>query len=221
MDRSHIKGLGFAGKTMQTFAALSFTQVVYFAVGIITARVLGPSEKGVLAIVNLYPMVLLTLLNLSIYRAVTVHVAEGKYPFSHFPVTLMAYGFVSTAIMVALFAAAYYLEPRYFISQAPAWLVFAAMLMIPFVFIVSVFGSLLEVKNEVSLVNVKDIFNSLALLLSIVVGLLVLRARVSGAALAYVAAHAMTSAVVVGMVRRLDDAPWMFDGRLLRALVRD
>lgn len=221
MPKAQERGQFFVRKIAQTFVTLFIVNAISLLSGIITARVLGPSDKGIFTLVNLYPITLFTLLNLSIYRALTLHIAEGAIEFRRFPATLIAYGFLASAIMIGMFAIIFYSVPHYFVQGVPVWVIFTSLGMIPFVFIVQTFSSLLEARGYVTLVNFKDLFNSVVLLLTIAVGLVLLHARVPGASIAYVASHALTAFLVIWFVRRIDHGPWIIDATVLFRVIAD
>lgn len=70
---------GAAGPMVGSFAATGAIQLVQAVIGVILARVLGPSDRGELAAVILWPMLITTIGSLGISQSTTYHASQVKH----------------------------------------------------------------------------------------------------------------------------------------------
>jgi len=216
-----IRGVNFAYVATQTFLVLCISQVLYLVVSIITARMLGPSGKGITTIFILYPTLLFTIGHLSVYRAITVHVAEDKYRFSDFPGSVLAFALAASAVLMAGFVTVFFSHRQYFIQNASFALILAALTITPFSMITQTFSSILQAKGRIDEFNIVQLAQAGSMVICIAVALLVLKSGVTGTVWAYVAANLLTCLTAVYFVSRIAPRPWNINTLLIRRLVID
>ncbi|MBI4845686.1 MAG: oligosaccharide flippase family protein [Candidatus Omnitrophica bacterium] len=220
-NKNIISGVNFAEFTLKTFSVLFFSQFAYLAVSIIAARILGPSGKGVLAVITLYPILLFTFCNLSVYRALTVAVAEKKYKLADFCGSSFAYIFFSSFIMTAGFFVFYFNFPGFFIKEASLPLVALSLGILPALLAINLFTSILEVNAKINWINLKHILHSLVLLVSIAVTLLLLKMVIKGALLSYFIANTFSACLLFYFTKKICPQKWGFNWQLLKKLLKD
>ncbi len=220
-NKDNVTGVNFAENALKTFSVLMLTQFVYLGISIITARALGPSGKGIFSVVNLYPIVLFTIGNLSIYRALTVAVAEKRYPLNLFPGSALVFVFFTSILMALGFIAAYFNFPNLFTKEATFSLILLSLSMLPFLFVINIFSSILEVKGRIDDLNLKNILHSIVLLAVVFASLCWFKMGVRGAVFSYVAANAFSALLLIYFVKKITPGPWKYNGRLLKNLIKD
>ncbi len=216
-----ISGLNFAYFTTQTFLTSLVVQVLSLLVSIITARLLGPSGKGVVAVLLLYPTLLLTLGQLGLYRALTIHVGLKKYPFSAYPGTVIVFTILISVILSIVFIFLYFNFNSLFIQGVPFYLILIALGILPALVLTQNFSSILQAKMKVLEFNLVDIFRFFILLIFISVSLILLRLAVVGAVISYFFANTMGMFLVIYFVHKISPEKWHFSLSLLKELVAD
>lgn len=211
----------FFEKVLQTWGVMIVTQVLFVGISIVGARMLGPAGKGEAAILMMYPVMLATLGHLSIYRAVTVHVAEKKFNVAHFPLTLAGYTLAVTCAAAAVFFIMYTLWPAFSPRYFNPLVVFGAVYLVPMLILNQMYSSVLEACGRVTLVNFKEITFHVVLFTATILFLVYCKLGVKGVIAAYLLAHGVVSLQLIWFMRRQIPTPWKFDGFLLRCLLAD
>lgn len=224
MDNQHARhtaGLDFASLTAQTFVVFILTQAFSLAVSVIVARMLGPTGKGVVAVLILYPTLLFTVGHLSLFRALTVHVGLKQYSLESYCGSLLFFiGLVSFFLTVGFMAVFVYF-PRFFSENLPFDLILLSLLLVPFFLLIQLFASLLQTQNKVGLMNIVSLAQSVFTLAILLVGFIFVKKGISVVVLAYVAANMLAAMTAVFFVRKLAPGPWALDFSLLKRLVAD
>lgn len=218
---SGIIGLNFASLTVQTFTVMILTSFISLIISIMAARVLGPEGKGILTVIILYPTLLHTLGHLSVYRALTVHVAERKYSFADFPGTAAVFVFSISAILMIGFLIAYFNFNKYFIQDINFLTILFALGIIPCAMFIQIFTSILQAKGKMFEFNLNNLLSKGLVLVFIILMLIVLRTGVNGAVFAYFIANVLATILVIYFVRKITFEKWKFNPLLLKDLIKD
>ena len=91
-----------SGAATSSLVATALIQVLNVVTGVILARTLGPSGRGELAAVILWPTMLWTVGNLGVVDSVTFHSARRSAPQRSIVSTSLAIAFVQSAVLVAI-----------------------------------------------------------------------------------------------------------------------
>ena len=220
-NESNMAGVGFAKMAVFTFAIAIINNVISLIVSIIAARALGPEGKGILTVVIMYPTLLYTLGHLSVYRALTVHIAAKKHSFSEFPGTVLAFVFGVSVFLIGGFVAAYFSYNKYFIQDVNFFIILAALLIIPCGIILQTFSSMLQARGRMIAFNMNSLAFNVLIFTCIAVFLGILKWGVKGGVYAYAIANIAASAVAIYLVRLESKEKWKCNWLLLKKLVFD
>ena len=91
-----------SGAATSSLVATALIQVLNVVTGVILARTLGPSGRGELAAVILWPTMLWTVGNLGVVDSVTFHSARGSAPQRSIVSTSLAIALAQSAVLVAI-----------------------------------------------------------------------------------------------------------------------
>ena len=91
-----------SGAATSSLVATALIQVLNVVTGVILARTLGPSGRGELAAVILWPTMLWTVGNLGVVDSVTFHSARRSAPQRSIVSTSLAIAFVQSTVLVAI-----------------------------------------------------------------------------------------------------------------------
>jgi O-antigen/teichoic acid export membrane protein len=218
-----ILGLNFADLAAQTFGILLAIQVISAATSIITARLLGPSGRGVVTVIVLCPALLFTLGHMSVFRILTTRVNQGAYSFATYCGTVLFFIAAMTLVGMGLFIGIYARTPDVFFRGAHvSWpLVFAGISLYPFYLIIQIFGSLLQTREKIGQMNLAIFAQTAVAFVAMVFFVFLMKRGVAGAVFSYVVANAFSALLSLYFVFRLASWPWPVSFRLLRELVGD
>ena len=220
-DQSNVEGVGFAKMAAFTFVVSIINNVLALIVSIIAARMLGPEGKGILTIIIMYPTFLYTLGHLSVYRALTIHIAEKKFSFSNFPATVLVFIAGMSIFLVSVFVFGYFNFNKYFIQNVDFSLILIALCIIPCSIILQTFTSILQAKGRMIEFNLNGFIFNCFVLICIVVLLAVFKLGVKGGVYAYVISNVLICFVLINFVRKISHDKWKFNAELLKKLVSD
>jgi O-antigen/teichoic acid export membrane protein len=216
-----ITGYSFASFAAQTFFLSVISSALYVVISVITARALGPGGKGLLTVVILYPTLLFTVGHLSIYRAITVYVAEKKFRLSEYPGSSLVFVSVSSVVLTGVFLFFYYNSNEYFSNKADLGLIIPALGIVPCSMIIQDFTSILQANGRIKEFNLSRFCLVFSILLFISLTLLVFGAGVKGAVYAYLSANLVTAATVLYFVRDMIGEKWRVNLKLIIELIKD
>ncbi|HYL82526.1 MAG TPA: oligosaccharide flippase family protein [Candidatus Acidoferrum sp.] len=189
--------------------------------GMLTARVLGPADRGLLAAVYLYPQLAATLGSLSLGVAIFHRLSRGTFSLQEFAGTCAAAsgGLGAISLLVLLFSVWLGGEPLH--RGIPWSLLLLTLLPLPCLFSLGLFSSLLQGAMDIGWYNLVNQGSKLLSLL-VVLGLLALgRLRVWDLAVAGAVLTAMTGLLPVWRLHRHAPGAWRIRGDLFRSLLAD
>jgi O-antigen/teichoic acid export membrane protein len=180
-----------------------------FGTGIITARVLGPHDRGLFTLLIMLPQTLVTFAKMGVAQANVYYVRRARVPVS----TVASNSLVLTcAVSVLLLAACYFfghwiIDP--FTDGAPWSSVWLALVLVPFLLIESYFMAILQAVEAFGAYNLQSIYKAVMSFVGIATALLFLHGSSGSAAVAERCSPPPTCALSVLPVART--AGW--DGR--------
>jgi O-antigen/teichoic acid export membrane protein len=220
-QRSEVAGLNFARFVAGT-AGVSFSGHIFsFFVSVLVARMLGPTAKGLVAVVLLYPTLLFTIGHLSINRAIISHMGLSRYPVRDFCGTLGFFAFLMSVFLIAGFCGGYRLFPAFFIRSVDPSVIYLGLSVLPLFFITQLYSGILQTQQEITKLNIVSFSQAfftfvILFLLYGLGGLTIVRVVAS-----YVMANALTAALALGFVARLFPGRWSLRAGLLLDLILD
>jgi|GEM_PF-2827133 len=214
-------GLNFARFVAGT-AGVSFSGHVFsFFVSVLVARALGPTAKGIVTIVLLYPTLLFTIGHLSINRAIISYAGLSRYSVRDFCGTLGFFALLMSVFLLALFCGGYSLFPSFFISSVSPSVIFLGFLILPLFFINQLYSGILQTQNEINKLNAIIFSQAFFTFLVMAVMLGLGGLTIIKVVWAYVIANAISAGLALMFSLRLYSGKWPIRPALLKGLVID
>ena len=189
--------------------------------GMVTARVLGPADRGLLAAVYLYPQLASSLGSLGLGVALFHHLSRREYSMEEFAGTCGAASGGLGVISLFLLLLTVWLGGEPFHHGIPWSILLLAVGPLPFLFALGYFSCLLQGAMDIGWYNVVNHGSKLASLL-VVLGLLALgKLEVWELVLSGAVLTSVTGLIPVWRLRRHAPRPWHVRGRLFRSLMAD
>ncbi|MEK7849982.1 MAG: polysaccharide biosynthesis C-terminal domain-containing protein [Candidatus Omnitrophota bacterium] len=214
-------GLNFARFVAGT-AGVSFSGHIFsFFVSVLVARALGPTAKGIVTIVLLYPMLLFTIGHLSINRAIISHAGLSRYSVRDFCGTLGFFALLMSVVLFAVFWSGYSLFPSFFIRSVSPSVIFLGFLILPMFFINQLYSGILQTQQEINKLNAIAFSQAFFTFLAMAVMLALGGLTVTRVVWAYVIANAVSAGLALVFALRLYPGGWFLRMTLLKGLVID
>ena len=187
-----------------------------FGTGIITARLLGPHDRGLFTLLVMLPQTLVTFAKMGVAQANVYYVRRAGIPVS----TVASNSLVlSVVVSVGLFAACYFgghwfIDP--FTDGAPWSYVWLALVLVPFLLIESYFMAILQAVEAFGAYNMQSIYKAVMSFAGIVTALLVLDGRLWAALMSQVSVLAAANLWLLVQVYRISPFGLRWDGAVGR-----
>ena len=209
-------------------SAITFsTKVLSFGLGlaisIILARALGPTGKGIYALIVLIPAVMLKLGSLGIESANVYFTGSKKYKIKDIVSNSLISSILLGLILITLFLGIshLYIFQRFLnsnhINSFYLWLV---VLIIPFSLLSEFLKSSILGKEKVVIYNKINIFQTIFQLIAIVVFLLILKQGVFGAVVSNVLTIAVLTLFVIYSIRKITRIEFSFNQKLFKGSLK-
>ena len=205
-------------------SAITFSsQILIFAVGFITsiilARTLGPTGKGVYALIILIPAVMLKLGSLGIEAANVYFVGSKQYE----PKAAVSNSLISS-VLLGLFLVLLFLGISYLgafkiylnSNQINIFYLWLAVLTIPFSLFSGFLRSIFLGKEEIITFNKINIFQTIIQLVLIVIFLMILKQGVSGAVNAYILTVLFVFVFIIFLIKNVTEIKLFFNRKMFR-----
>jgi O-antigen/teichoic acid export membrane protein len=164
-----------------------FMLVIFgFGTGIITARILGPHDRGLFTLLIMLPQTLVTFAKMGVAQANVYYVRRAHVPVS----TVASNSLVLTfAVSLFLLSACYFfghwiIDP--FTHGAPWAYVWLALVLVPALLIESYFMAILQAVEAFGAYNLQSVYKAVMSFVGIATALLVLHGRLWGALMSQV-----------------------------------
>lgn len=213
--------LSFARPMFETFSVLAVIQVMSVLISVMTARILGPAGKGIVAVAILYPTLLFTLGHLSVYRALTIHVGEKKYSLKASCGTMACFIAGISVLLIGGFMFFYSRIPALFLREVSWRGILLALSILPCFLTVQIYSSLLQTQGKIRQMNIINIVQTAAALAAMVIFLYVLKQGPKGAIASYFLANLLAAAGAVWFISKIVPWPWSVDFGILNKMVTD
>jgi O-antigen/teichoic acid export membrane protein len=130
--------------TLQTLFFQIGGLISLFLGGMMSARILGPSGKGLLTLSMFYPSFFFVLGYLNIGLATIHYLGKEKYKKEEFCGTIIAIFFLILIILGLIFGSSYLFFKNIFYQKIPSYFLFLGMLVLPFNLALYFFSSFLQ-----------------------------------------------------------------------------
>lgn len=189
--------------------------------GMITARALGPADRGLLAAAYLYPQLATTLGSLSLGVAIFHRLSRREFSLQEFAGTCAAAsgGLGATSLLLLLFTVWVGGEPLH--RGIPWSILLLALLPLPFLFALGLFSRLLQGAMDIGWYNLVNYGPKFLSLLAVLVLLALGRLRVWDLVVVGAVLTAIIGLVPVWRLHRHAPGAWRVRGDLFRFLLAD
>ena len=205
-------------------SAITFSsQILIFAVGfiasIILARTLGPTGKGIYALIILIPAVMLKLGSLGIEVANVYFTGSKQYKIKDIVSNSLLSSILLGLFLVLLFLGISYLGAfkNYLNSnQINIFYLWLVVLTIPFSLFSGFLRSIFLGKEEIITFNKINIFQTIIQLVLIVIFLMILKQGVSGAVNAYILTVLFVFVFIIFLIKNVTEIKLFFNRKMFR-----
>ena len=211
-----VGGGQFAAFAGSTTLANTTALVLGVAASIIAARALGPTGKGTLMFLRTVPNMVFAMGNLGIGSAIAYRIARGLTPAPRMAGLALVSG-VAFGLAGILVALVFMGPPNKLWGQVSPWVVWVALAMLPLIFLENFLGRTLIAQLNVHHVSGALIVGAVVTCSSLAVVLLLLKADVPGAVLAYTGPKVLVVVLLLIMVWRQVGFSLHFDRTMLVA----
>jgi O-antigen/teichoic acid export membrane protein len=187
--------------------------------GIITARLLGPHDRGLFTLLVMLPQTLVTFAKMGVAQANVYYVRRAKIPVS----TVASNSLVLCVGMSVLLFFACYLGGQWFIQPftqgAPPSYVWLVLALVPFLLIESYFMAILQAVEAFGAYNLQSIYKAILSFVGIATALLVLHGRLWSALMSQVTVLAGANLWLLVQVYRISPFGLRWDGAVGRGML--
>ncbi len=207
--------------SFQTFAFQVAGFLMATISGILVARWLGPTDRGLLAVINLYPSLFFTISHLTVGLAILHHIGKKRYKTENFAGNALFLSGVLGFIGLVIFIISLILLKEIVYKNINSIYLFIAMLSLPFYFVLYYFSSILQGTFNITWYNIAQHFPKMAGLAIAVILIFVGRLRVPELVVSGVLLNILISLLVIYPVWRLTKERWSINFILIKELLRD
>jgi O-antigen/teichoic acid export membrane protein len=171
--------------------------------GVLTARLLGPHDRGLFTVLLLLPQTLVSFAKMGVAQANVYHVRRRGVSMATVASNSLVLVFAVSAVLTAVcyLGGSWFLDP--FTKGAPAGLVWLVLLLIPFVLVESYFLSVLQAVERFRAYNMQSVYKAVFGFLGILIALVALRGGLREALLSQVIVLAGANLWLLYQVRRV------------------
>jgi len=209
-------------------SAITFSsQILIFVSGlvasIILARTLGPTGKGIYALIILIPMVMLKLGSLGIEAANVYFTGSRKYGIEDIVSNSFLTSILLGLILIVLFFAVYHLNifQKFLNSnQINPFYLWLVILTIPFSLLSLFLNNIFLGKEEIINYNKINILQSLLQLIAFIIFLLLLKQGIWGAVTSYILTTVGITLFIIVLIKKIAQITLSYNLKLLKDSIR-
>ncbi len=209
-------------------SAITFSsQILIFALGLITsiilARTLGPTGRGIYALIILIPAVMLRLGSLGIEAANVYFTGSKRYQIKDIVSNSLLSSILLGLVLIFLFWGMAHLNifHRFLNSnQINSFYLWLVVLTVPLSLLSGFLNNIFLGKEEIAKYNKINIFRSVLQLITIIIFLLILRQRVFGAVISYVLTIIGITLFIILSIRKITKISLSFNRRLFKDSIK-
>jgi O-antigen/teichoic acid export membrane protein len=175
-----------------------------FGTGIITARLLGPHDRGLFTLLIMLPQTLVTFAKMGVAQANVYYIRRARVPVSTVAGnSLMLTGAVTLLLFGAcLVGGKWFIHP--FVEDAPWSYVWLALILVPFLLIESYFLAILQAVEAFGAYNMQSIYKAVMSFAGIATALLLLHGKLWSALVSQVSVLALANLWLLYQVYRVE-----------------
>jgi len=209
-------------------SAITFSsQIVIFAVGIVTsiilARILGPTGKGVFALIILIPTVMLKLGSLGIEAANVYFTGSKKYNVKDIVSnSLVSAVFIGLILIVLFFGVSRLNVFQTFLksNQIKPLYLWLVILVVPFSLLLGFFRSIFLGKEKIIKYNKINILQTVFYLIALIIFLLIFKQGVFGAIVSYILTTVSITLFVIFLIKKIIEIKFSLNKFLLKDQIK-
>lgn len=187
-----------------------------FGTGIITARLLGPHDRGLFTLLVMLPQTLVTFVKMGVAQANVYYIRRARVPVE----TVASNSLVLCAVVsVVVFLAAYFGGPWFiepFTEGAPWSYVWLALVLVPFLLIESYFMAILQAVEAFGAYNLQSIYKAVMSFVGIATAVLLLDGRLWAALMSQVTVLAAANLWLLYQVSQVSRYSFRWDWKVGR-----
>jgi len=210
--------VGLRGSLAASFATSGAIQALNLITGVLLARHLGPSGRGELAAILIWPGLLVTVGSLGVYDSITYHTARRTAPVRAIVGTTAALWVVQSAVVVAVGAALVPLVLGHYGRNA-TYLALLYLAHVPFFLVISYVMSLLQGLQQFGAFQALRVSYIILSVSGIVLFAALAELSVGTAVVVYLGAYAVVGAASLVLLRRVCAERPTFDRGLARTVL--
>jgi len=187
-----------------------------FGTGIITARLLGPHDRGLFTLLIMLPQTLVTFAKMGVAQANVYYIRRAKVPVAVVSANSLVLTLVVTIVLLVavLIGGHWFIEP--FVEGAPWSYVWLALILVPFLLIESYFLAVLQAVEAFKPYNMQSIYKAVMSFVGIAIALLVLHGELWSAIVSQVTVLALANLWLLYQVYRIEPYGFSWDGSVGR-----
>lgn len=203
-----------------TFGTRMLTMVLGLVTGVITARTLGPENRGIFSLVALFPATLVTLTKFGQSQATVYFIRREKTDVSTVASNVFVFGTLMGLMLVGLVAV--FADPirASILKGVPLWSLVVVLPMIPILLVESYLYGALQATDRFRVFNTRIMAESLLTLSGMAVALWVLDLGLAGALGVVISIRVMMLAWLVKTLHDETPLRFRFDFPLARRMLR-
>ena len=196
------KTSGFAVNVLHMLVTQGLARGVHIATGIVTARFLGPHDRGLYSLLLMIPQTLEVLLKLGIAPANVYMICREKMNLGHVVSNsvLLAFGLGAVALLILPFGGAL---GEGILPNVDGWYLTVAVVIVPFYILSTYLTSILHALNRFAIANRQAVIGAVARLALTFVALVLLGHGLPAAFLVHVVIGVLASVWLLVAVRSL------------------
>jgi len=203
-ERARSRSAGFVANVAGILATRALLSVVGIATGVITARLLGPHDRGLFALLLLLPQTLTTFGKMGIAQASVYHIRHRRENAGEVASNALVLASVISLLTFALcyFGYDWFLAPL-FKREAEPTHVAVVLVLVPFLLAETYFLGILQAEERFRVFNMQSLYKALLSLVALAVALVILRRGLLAALWAQVAAIVLVNLWLLVKVYRI------------------
>ncbi len=207
--------MSFVRSSIITLVTLVLSGIALAIWGVITARTLGPTGMGILAIAMLYPMFFFTVGNLTLGVGIIHYIGQKKYPLENFVANSILAALVMGVVSYLLFVATLPLfQDTLYKGVDPKYL-FLAFTIVPLNLLAYFLSSVLQGSNYIREYNIINLTRPCLAVFCLILLVLVFSLGITGAVTAFVLGFLFVAAAAIYYVSKRTKGKWQVNLNLL------
>ncbi len=196
------------------------TMVFGLITGVITARVLGPENRGIFSLVCLFPASLVTLSKFGQAQAAIYHIKREKFDPAQVAANVLLFGLGVGAVLIAVVLVFRNQLIGTILNGVPMWALLVVLPLIPILLLESYLYGILQATDRFRVFNTRVLAESILTMLCMAIALLVLELGLAGALGVAVGVRFLMALWIVYSVGKETPIQFRFHGELFPRMFR-